>query len=167
MMILRARRLLVGYPILVALLLWGAEQPKLSAGSLDSVGRVLEDETRASAIRNYLQAWDTLGQASAQNRADLLDAYFVGIAKTKLEDTLRDQGRLGIQVTYRDQTHAPEIVFYSPDGLSIQVLDNVTYRLEVRDQGRIVGGQEVHSRYVAVLTPTETKWKVRILQAEP
>jgi hypothetical protein len=157
MMIAPAKRLLFGYLLLVALLLSASEQQK-------PVGRVLEQETSTAVMRNYLQAWQGLGEALSQNHPAALDDYFVGIAKSKFQDTLREQQQLGIRVIYRNQTHDPQIVFYSPDGLSVQLLDNVAYLVEVRDHGRIVGSQEVHSRYVAVMTPTETKWKVRILQ---
>jgi hypothetical protein len=163
-----SKLLIIAYPILVALLLAGAEQPKAPVESQNSAGpRVLEEQTRTSVVRDYLQAWQGLDRALSENRPDALDECFVGIAKEKLADTIREQKNLGIQAMYRDQTHDLEVVFYSPDGLSIQLLDKVGYRLEIRDHGRVVGGQQVQSRYVAVMTPTEARWKVRILQAEP
>ncbi len=154
--------------ILVALLLPCPAQTKLPVTSGDSAGpRALEEQTRASVVRDYLQAWQSLQKALSENQPDVLAEYFVGIAKDELAETVRQQQSLGIHSSYRDQTHDLEIVFYSPDGLSIQLLDKAAYRLEIQDHGRVVGSQQVRSRYVAVLTPTETKWKVRILQAEP
>jgi hypothetical protein len=133
---------------------------------MDSVGpRPVEKQTQSSIVRDYLQAWQTLGGALGENRADLLDGYFVGVAKEKLTDTIREQQHLGIQTSYRDQSHDLQVVFYSPEGLSIQLVDNVEYDMDVRDHGKIVGTQHVRTRYVAVLTPTESRWKIRVFQS--
>jgi hypothetical protein len=153
----RAPKLLL---LLAALLLAAPARPEVGP-------RVLETQTRASVERDYLLAWQSLGRALSENRPDLLNEYFVGLAKDKLADTIREQQKAGIQTIYGDPTHDFAVVFYSPDGLSIQLLDKVSYRMEVRDHGRALGSGQVSSRYVAVMTPTETKWKVRILQAEP
>jgi hypothetical protein len=159
-------RLLAVSPILAALLFLGAAQPSVRVAPMDSVGpRPVEKQTQSSVVRDYLQAWQTLGGALSQNRADLLDGYFVGIAKEKLADTIREQQTLGIQTVYRDESHDLQVVFYSPEGLSIQLLDNVQYQVEVRDHGKTVGTQHVRTRYVAVLTPTESRWKVRVFQS--
>jgi hypothetical protein len=158
--------LLAAVPVLAALLLSGAGQPAVRVGPIDSVGpRPVEKQTQSSVVRDYLQAWQTLGSALGGNRADLLDGYFVGVAKEKLADTIREQQNLGIETSYRDQSHDLQVVFYSPEGLSIQLLDNVEYDVEVRDHGKTVGTQHVRTRYVAVLTPTESKWKVRVFQS--
>jgi len=160
------KTLLAALPVLAALLMSGAGQPAVRVAPMDSVGpRPVEKQTQSSVVRDYLQAWHTLGSALGENRADLLDGYFVGVAKEKLADTIREQKNLGIQTAYRDQSHDLQIVFYSPEGLSIQLLDNVEYDVEVRDHGKTVGTQHVRTRYVAVLTPTESKWKVRVFQS--
>lgn len=162
------KRLFIPPPLLLALMLWGAEQPAVRVESANSVGpRMLEGQTRASVVRDYLQAWQSLDRALSENNPDALDEYFVGVAKEKLADTVRQQQSLGIQTVYRHPTHDLTVVFYSPDGLSIQLLDNIEYSLEIRDHGRVLASQPVRSRYVAVLTPAEAKWKVRIFQAEP
>jgi hypothetical protein len=153
-------------PILAALLFSAAAQPSVRVAPMDSVGpRPVEKQTQSSVVRDYLQAWQTLSSALHQNRADLLDEYFVGFAKEKLADTIREQQNLGIQTIYRDASHDLQVAFYSPEGLSIQLLDNAEYVVEVRDHGKTVGIQHVRARYVAVLTPTESKWKVRVFQS--
>ena len=158
--------LLAAVPVLAALLMSGAGQPALRVAPMDSVGpRPVEKQTQSSVVRDYLQAWQTLDSALGGNRADLLDGYFVGVAKEKLADTIREQQNLGIETSYRDQSHDLQVVFYSPEGMSIQLLDNVEYDVEVRDHGKTVGTQHVRTRYVAVLTPTESKWKVRVFQS--
>ena len=102
-----------------------------------------------------------------QNRPDLLDADFVGTAQQKLAETIADQAKLGIETRYRDTSHDLQLVFYSPEGMSLQLLDNVTYEVRVIDNGKVLSMQQVHARYAAVLTPTEVRWKVRVFQAEP
>lgn len=160
------KTLLAAVPVLAALLLSGAGQPAVRVVPMDSVGpRPVEKQTQSSVVRDYLQAWQTLGSALGGNRADLLDGYFVSVAKEKLADTIREQKNLGMETSYRDQSHDIQVVFYSPEGLSIQLLDNVEYDVEVRDHGKTVGTQHVRTRYIAVLTPTESKWKVRVFQS--
>jgi hypothetical protein len=159
-------RFVVAVPILAALLSSGAAQPSVRVAPMDSVGpRPLEKQTQSTIVRDYLAAWQTLGNAFGQNRAGLLDEYFVGVAKEKLADTIREQQKLGIQTRYRDESHDLQVSFYSPEGLSIQLLDNVEYAVELRDHGKTVGIQHIKARYLAVLTPTESKWKVRIFQS--
>jgi len=132
---------------------------------MDSVGpRPIEKQTQASVVRDYLRAWETLNSVLRDNRPELLDEYFVGNAKEKLSDTIRQQQNLGIQTSYHNLSHDIQVVFYSPEGLSIEIVDNAGYEMELRDHGKIVGTQRVQARYVAVLTPTEAKWKVRVLQ---
>jgi hypothetical protein len=160
------RRLMAALPFLAGLLFSGAARPSVRVAPMDSVGpRPVEKQTQSSVVRDYLQAWHTLDGALLQNRADLLSGYFVGMAKGKLADTIREQQALGIHTHYRDESHDIQVVFYSPEGLSIQLLDNVEYEVEVRDHGKTVGTQHVRTRYVAVLTPTESKWKVRVFQS--
>jgi hypothetical protein len=148
-----------------ALMLSGATQPAVKVAPMDSVGpRPVEAQTQASLVRDYLQAWQTLDAAMQTNTPDLLDGYFVGVAKEKLADTLRQQQALGIETAYRDVSHDIQVVFYSPEGLSIQLLDNVEYDMEIRDHGKTIGSQHVRARYVCVMSPTESKWKVRVFQ---
>ena len=160
------KTLLAAVPLLAALFLSAAGQPTVHVAPMDSVGpRPVEQQTRSSIVRDYLQAWQSMGTALGENRPDLLDASFVGLAKDKLADTIREQRSLGIASSYRDQSHDLQVVFYSPEGLSIQLLDTVEYDVEVRDHGKTVGTQHVRTHYVAVLTPTESRWKVRVFQS--
>jgi hypothetical protein len=158
--------LLVIVALMTAFLLYGDAKPSVRVAPMDSVGpRPVETQTQASVVRDYLKAWETLGSALSENRVDLLDSYFVGIAKDKLTDTIHEQKQLGIETSYRPKSHDMQVVFYSPEGLSIQLVDNVEYDVEVRDHGKAVGTEHVRTRYVAVLTPTESKWKVRVFQS--
>jgi len=157
---------LVVISTLLAAFLFGDAKPSVRVAPIDLVEpRPVETQTQASVVRDYLKAWETLGSAMSENRADLLDGYFVGVAKDKLTDTIHEQQKLGIETDYRGLSHALQVVFYSPEGLSIQLADNVEYEVDVRDHGKAVGTQRVRTRYVAVLTPTESKWKVRVFQS--
>jgi hypothetical protein len=160
--------LFIAGSVFAALFVWASDQPEVRVEPTDSVGpRALEKQTGAAVIRDYLQAWRSLGGALDQNRADLLDANFIGEAKKKLADTVQEQAKLGIQTRYRDSAHDVQLVFYSPEGLSIQLVDTVDYDQQILDHEKVLTTQHVHTRYVAVLTPTEVRWKVRVFQAGP
>jgi hypothetical protein len=128
--------------------------------------RTLEKQTSTAIIRDYLQSWQSMRAALNQNRVDLLDADFVGTAKKKLTETLDEQTKMGIHTSYQDRSHDLQIIFYSPDGLSVQLVDNVEYEQRVFDHDRLLTVQLIHARYIVVLTPAEMRWRVRIFQAE-
>jgi hypothetical protein len=107
-----------------------------------------------------------MAAALQQNRPDLLDRDFVGTAKDKLTDTIHDQVTTGISTRYLDQAHNLQIVFYSPEGLSVQLVDNVEYEVQVFDRGKLQTTQKAHARYVVVMTPAEVRWRVRVLQGQ-
>ena len=129
--------------------------------------RPLEKQTETAAIRDYLQAWEAMRGALERNRLDLLDADFVGTARDKLAGAIQDQARLGMRTRYQDRAHDIKITFYSPDGLSIQLVDNVEYDVQVLDHDKVEGTEQVRAHYIAVLTPSEVRWRVRVLQADP
>jgi len=148
-----------------AFMMSASTEPTVQVAPMDSVGpREIEDQTRTSIIRDYLAGWKAMNAALSQNRPDLLDSAFLGKAREKLTGTIQEQQKLGIQTSYQAESHDIKVVFYSPDGLSIQLLDNVVYDVDVKKQGQSIGTSQVHARYVTVLSPTETKWKVRIFQ---
>jgi len=156
---------LLAIPFLALLLVSDSGPPAVRVDPMDSVGpRPVEAQTRSSIVRDYVAAWQSLNQAMTQNRPDLLDAYFVGQARQKLAETVQAQQNLAIHTTYQDTSHNIRVVFYSPEGLSIQLLDEVEYDVHVRSGGQLLGSSHVRTRYVAVLTPTESRWKVRIFQ---
>jgi hypothetical protein len=153
--------------IVTILLLSGFEQPavRVDAGAVGP--RSLQAQTKSAVVRDYLQAWKSLSQALQQNRPDLLDSAYLGVAKEKLAETVQEQQDLGLQTHYRDLSHDIEIGFYSPEGLSVQLLDTVEYEMQIVDHNQTLATQHVRARYVAVLTPTEVRWKVRVFQAQP
>jgi hypothetical protein len=145
-----------------------ADQPNVRIVPPNLQGpRQLNDQTQTAVIRDYLQAWQSVGAALQQNRADLLNRDFVGTAKDRLLDTIHDQVTMGISTRYLDLSHDLQIVFYSPEGLSVQLVDNVEYEVQVVDHGKALATQKMHARYVVVMTPAEVRWRIRIFQAEP
>ena len=129
--------------------------------------RVLQDQTKSAVIRDYLKSWQSLRSAMEQNRADLLSADFVGTAKEKLTEAIEQQASLGIHTRYRDLAHDIQIVFYSPEGTSIELTDKVDYEVQVLDHEKVTATQRVSARYVVVMTPAEVRWRVRVFQATP
>jgi hypothetical protein len=144
-----------------------ADLPAVQLNADNAGPRVLEALTRDSIAHNYAEAWRTIAVAMNSNRADLLDSSFVGFAKDKLEQVIAEQKKLGIRTRYFDRGHKVDVTFYSPEGLSIELLDTARYELQVLDGDRVVHTEEVTARYVALMTPTEVRWKVRVLQAGP
>ncbi len=162
-----AKPLVVASSLLVVVLLSGFEKPAVRIEPTTAGPRELEDLTQKAVLRGYLHSWQTLSAALEQNRLDLLDADFVGVARDTLADTIRQQKQLGLQTRYQDRSHNISLVFYSPEGLSVQLTDIVEYDIQIKDHGQHWTSHRIRSRYVAVLTPTEVRWKVRILQAHP
>jgi predicted PhzF superfamily epimerase YddE/YHI9 len=144
----------------------GFSQPAVRVESPNLQGpRPLPEQTGNAAIRDYLQSWKSFSAAFEHNRADLLDSAFVGTARNKLAQTIQQQAALGISTRYQDRSHDIQIVFYSPDGLSIELTDKVEYDVQVLDRDRIKTAQHISARYVIVLTPAEVQWRVRVFQA--
>ncbi|MGA2349846.1 MAG: hypothetical protein ABSF70_05375 [Terracidiphilus sp.] len=129
--------------------------------------RSLQAQTGEAAIHDYLQAWVGFKTAFEQNRADLLDLAFVGTARDKLAETIQQQAKLGIRARYQDRAHDIRIVFYSPEGLSLELADEVEYDMEVLDHDSVKTTQHVRARFMVILNPTEVRWKVRVFQTVP
>ena len=127
--------------------------------------RQLEPLTETSVVRDYLESWKAFRTALNDNAPQALAQDFVGTALTQLTGTIAEQSQLGIHTHYVDRAHRLQIVFYSPDGLSIQIIDQVDYDEQVMQGTTVLGTQPIHARYVVVLTPSQTRWQVRIFQA--
>jgi hypothetical protein len=153
---------------LATLLLASPGQPTVRILPMNSGSpRPIEPQTQSSVVRDYLQAWQAMGSALSQSRSDSLERYFVGTARDQLLDTIRQQRTLGIQTAYTEQSHDLRVLFYSPEGLSIQLLDTVELDVDVQDHGKSVGAQHLRTTYLAVLTPAESTWKIRVFQSAP
>lgn len=147
--------------------LW-AQQPTVQVEPPQLQGsRPVEKQTGTAVVRDYLQSWQSLRAAMEQNRPELLSPDFVGTAQDKLTATIQDQAKLGIRTRYQDLSHDLQIVFYSPEGLSIQLTDSVEYDEQVVDHDKVLTTQRVRARYIVVLTPAELRWRVRLFQGGP
>jgi hypothetical protein len=144
-----------------------AAQPEVTVDTSQLKGpRPLEDQTKAAAIRDYLESWQGMDEALEQNQPNLLDEDFIGTAKDKLADAIDEQAKAGIQTRYQDRSHHIQFLFYSPEGLSIELIDDAEYDLQVLDHDKPVSTVPVSARYIVVLTPGEVRWKVRVMQAD-
>ncbi|HEY6445316.1 MAG TPA: hypothetical protein VIY53_02580 [Acidobacteriaceae bacterium] len=129
--------------------------------------RQLEKQTGPAVVRDYIESWEKMSAALDQNQPALLNADFVGLAREKLAATIKTQSQIGIHSRYLGASHNLQIVFYSPEGQSIQLIDHVEYDEQVLNQDKVLATQHMKARCVVVLTPAETRWKVRIFQASP
>lgn len=128
--------------------------------------RPLQPQTAQAAVRDYLLAWDSMAQALESNDKGKLDADFTGEARTRLGQTLDAQAAAGIHSRYTDVAHDIQVLFYSPEGLSLELADTVSYTLTLFNQDQPVTSREIHERYIVVLTPAEAQWKTRIFQGD-
>lgn len=147
---------------------FGADQPVVRVEPPSLQGpRQLQPQTAKAVIQDYLDSWAVLGNAFSQNRPDLLNHGFIGEAEDKLANTIKQQQSNDVRTVYRDKSHDVKILFYSPDGLSIELADAVQYDVQLFDHDKAIGTEQVRARYIVVLTPTEVRWRVRIFQAQP
>jgi hypothetical protein len=147
-----------------------AADPQLPSVQLnvDSAGgRPVEELTRKSVARDYARAWQSLAQALEKNRADLIDNDFVGIAEEKFAAAVADQAKAGLRTRYIDRGHKVDVLFYSPEGLSIELRDTASLERQVLDGDKVLFSEQVTAHYVSLMTPTEVRWKVRLLQESP
>jgi|SRR5580704_6710156 hypothetical protein len=141
-------------------------QPEVSVDTSQLKGpRALEDQTKAAAIRDYLESWQGMNEAFQQDQPSLLEEDFIGAAKDKLADAIDEQTKAGIHTRYQDRAHHIQFLFYSPEGLSIELIDDAEYDVQVIDHDKAISTVPVSARYIIVLTPAEVRWKVRVMQA--
>jgi hypothetical protein len=164
----RILKSLVLLPVVgIAVSAFGADQPTVRVEPPNLQGsRQLQEQTAKAVIQDYLDSWKTLSDALSENRPDLLDRDFIGVAREKLASTIEGQRSAGVHSAYHDRSHEIKILFYSPEGLSIELADTVQYDVELFDNVKSIGTQQVKARYIVVLTPTEVRWRVRIFQTQ-
>jgi hypothetical protein len=140
---------------------------KIQISTKGAQPREVEDATVQAIQRDYAKAWQTLGQAMSENRADLLNASFTGIARDKLSQAISEQKKAGLHRRYVDKSHHLEVIFYSLDGSALQLRDTAEVEIQLLDGDKVIHSETATSYYVALMTPTESAWKVRVLQAVP
>ncbi|HWR36472.1 MAG TPA: hypothetical protein VN622_11440 [Clostridia bacterium] len=150
--------------------LMAADNPAAVKATIDSsraTPRQVEEATEQAVLRDYSRAWQLLAQAMSENRADVLNAAFVGIARDKFTQAVNEQKAEGLSRRYVDRGHKVDVAFYSVEGSAIQLRD--TFQLEIQwlDGDKVVHSEQATLHCLALLTPTENSWKVRVLESVP
>ena len=143
------------------------QMPNVHLDADNGAGRPVEELTRKSVARDYAKAWRTLAQSLELNRAELIGNDFTGIAEEKFEATVASQAKAGLRTRYVDRGHKVEVLFYSPEGLSMELRDTAQLERQVLDGDKVIQSEQVTKHYIALMTPTEVRWKVRLLQEVP
>ena len=154
----------------LAAMVFGAEATSSGKMSLDiskAEPRQVEEATQQAIVRDYGKAWQNMSAALEQNRADLLGPSFTGFAKDKLTKAIEDQKKNGLKRKYIDRGHKLQVVFYSVEGSAMELRDTAQVEIQLLDGSKVVHSEQATVNYVALLTPTENSWKVRMLEAEP
>jgi len=144
-----------------------ANGPEVQLNADNAGPRELEDLTRQSLARDYARAWSTMAQALDQNRPDALGNDFVGFALDNLTQRVASQQQNGLRTRIVDHGHKAVIVFYSPEGSSVELRDTAQLEIQVLQGSSVVHSENVTMHYISVMTPTEVRWKVRVLEALP
>lgn len=164
---IKLRSILLASAIGVAVPALAGDQPSVRVEPPGTEGpRQLQEQTAKAAIQDYIDSWQSMSKALDQNRPDLLDRDFIGSARDKLAATIKDQSGAGIHALYQDRSHDVKVLFYSPEGLSIELADTVQYDVKLFNHDKVLGNEAVHTRYIVVLTPSEVRWRVRIFQSQ-
>jgi len=141
--------------------------PKVTLNA-DNLGpRSIEDRTAEVVPRDYAYAWQTMAQALDQNRPELLDGYFAGLAKDNLSHLIADEKQTHVRVRYLDHGHKLEALFYSPAGDAMQLRDHVRLDIDVMDGDKVIHSEQVNLQYIVLMTPGADRWLVRDLEIMP
>lgn len=141
--------------------------PQVSLNA-DNLGpRSIEERTSQVIPRDYANAWQTMAQALDQNRSDLLDGYFTGLAKQHFLQLISDQKKTGVRIRYQDHGHKLDAVFYSPAGDAMQLRDHAHLEIDVMDGDKVIHNEEVNLQYTVLMTPGADRWLVRDLETVP
>jgi hypothetical protein len=129
--------------------------------------RQVEDQTAQAIQRDYAAAWKSYAQAVDENRPDLLNANFVGAAREQAAQLITGQQENGLHQRYVDHGHSAQVSFYSIDGSSMLLKDTAQFEMQQLDGTNVVHSEQVTVHYLALLTPAENSWKVRVLESVP
>ncbi len=165
--------MMVRITVLVTMML--ALSPAFAAGPLPAVvlnadqiaPRPIEELTGHNIARDYAYAWQTLAQALEQNRADLLEGYFTGFAKSTFAKRIAEQKKAGLHVRTIDHGHKVNALFYAPNGDAMQLQDTANLEVQIFDGGKLIQRETVPVHYLVLMTPAADRWVVRQLEAVP
>jgi len=126
--------------------------------------RPIEDLTHQVVARDYANAWQTMAEALKQNRRDLLDGYYTGLAKEKLTKLIADQVKTGVRIEYTDHGHTLEGLFYAPGGDAMQLRDRARLEIQIMDGDKVIHSEQVSQSYMVLMTPGADRWLIRDLE---
>jgi hypothetical protein len=138
--------------------------PKVELNVQNASPREVEETTRAAVAREYANAWKAMSTALADNTTDGLAATFVGAAKDTLTQRVAQQKESGLATRIVDRGHQLDVVFYSPEGSAMQLRDTATLERQFLHSGSIVHSDTVTQQYMVLMSVSEDRWKVRVLQ---
>lgn len=144
-----------------------APAPKIELRVDAAQPREVEDATQKAIARDYAAAWQAIATALADNNEGALAQGLVGIARDKFGAAVAGQKAAGMRTRLVDKGHQVEALFYSPEGSAMQLRDTVRLERQVLDGDKVVHREEVTARYVAVMSVTESGWKLRVLEEVP
>ena len=127
--------------------------------------RQVEETTMASVERDYGHAWHAMAAAIEENKIGLLGSDFVGLAREQLSQAIAEQGKSGLKRRYIDHGHQVRVVFYSSDGSAMELHDTVRLEIQLLDGDKIVYSDQGTFHFLALMTPAENSWKVRLLES--
>lgn len=142
-----------------------ADLPQINLNTENVGPRQVEDSTEKSIARDYARAWSSMTTALSENRSDVLDADFVGVALDNLRERVNQQQQSGLRTRYVDRGHRLQAIFYSLEGSAIQLRDTAQYEVQFLDGSKVVHQEQRTENYTVIMTAAENRWKVRVLQA--
>ena len=142
-----------------------ADLPRVELNVNTAGPREVEDSTEKAVARDYARAWSSMMTALSDNRTDVLDADFVGVALDNLKERVNQQRQTGLHTRYVDRGHKLDAVFYSYEGSAIQLRDTAQIEVQYLDGDKLLHSEQRTENYTVVMTPGENRWKVRVLQA--
>lgn len=134
--------------------------------NVDAAGpRQVEDTTEKAVARDYAKAWNSMMTALSENRSEVLDPDFVGVALDNLRERVSQQQQSGLHTRYIDRGHNLQAIFYSAEGSAIQLRDTAQFEVQFLDGDKVIHQEQRTENYTVVMTAAENRWKVRVLQA--
>lgn len=142
-------------------------QIQLPQVRLDADGlapRPIEELTGTRIARYYALAWHDLAGALETGRAEGLGDEFVGFAKNRVTQRIREQNQAGVHVRIVDHGHHLKALFYSTDGTAMQLLDRAQLEIQIFDGDKLLDTQNEPHEYMVLMTPGADRWYIRDLE---
>lgn len=139
-------------------------KPRVQVNIENAGPREVEESTQQAIARDYAAAWKALNSALANNSAAPLNDNFIGYALDKYTQRVKDQQKNGLKTRIVDNGHKMDAIFYSPDGSAIELHDTASLETQILDGGTVLHSDQAQVHYYAVMTPSEDRWKVRVLE---